>query len=316
MTKLKAHPFLITDKISCLEMNVSKINIDANLVKRLIASQFPAFVDLEIKSVELGGWDNYTFHLGDQMLVRLPSAQCYADKVLKEQIWLPKLAPFLPLPIPKPLVMGEPDCGYPWNWSIYNWLDGETASVAKISNMTQFACDLGHFLLALQAVDLKGGPEAGQHNFYRGAPLAVYDDQTRRAIKILENKIDIVAAANIWNEAMSSVLSKDPVWIHGDVASGNLLVKNGYLSAVIDFGGLGIGDPACDLAIAWTFFKSESRREFIKTIGLDQGTVARGRGWALWKALIVCAGLCGAKVCDIEKSWFILDEILTDDDWK
>lgn len=291
-------------------MNTSKIAVDADLVKRLISSQFLEFVGLEIKPVELGGWDNYTFHLGDQMSVRLPSAQCYADKVLKEQEWLPKLAPFLPLPIPMPLAMGKPDCGYPWNWSIYSWLEGEAASIAKISNMAQFAHDLGHFLSELQAIDLKGGPEVGPHNFYRGGSLAVYDDQTRQAIKILEDKIDVVSATNIWNEAMASVWKKDPVFVHGDVASGNLLVKNGRLSAVIDFGGLGVGDPACDLAIAWTFFKSESRIEFIKTLGLDSETVARGRGWALWKALIVCAGLCGATSPDIEKSWLVLDEML------
>jgi aminoglycoside phosphotransferase (APT) family kinase protein len=291
-------------------LNTSKVQIDTTLVQKLIASQFPQWANLPIKRVEHGGWDNRTFHLGEHMSIRLPSAACYAEKVKKEQYWLLKLAPHLPLPIPKPLAMGQPSNEYPWHWSIYQWIDGETASIERIDDLSQFAADLANFLIALQQIDTTGGLEAGPHNFYRGGPLKTYDAETCQAIAALGNNIDTATVTAIWEEALASSWHRPSVWVHGDVAVGNLLVNNGKLAAVIDFGGLGIGDPACDLVLAWTLFKGESREAFRTTLQLDAATWARARGWALWKALIVCAELPGTNPLFVEHSWLIIDEIL------
>lgn len=288
-------------------------NIDTPLVRRLIASQFPQWADLQVKPVEVGGWDNRSFHLGDHMLVRLPSAACYSVQVENEQFWLPKLAPHLPIPIPTPIAMGKPGEGYPWNWSIYGWIEGRTALRERIADLSQFATELAEFLRALQHCDTAGGPLAGPHNFYRGGPLLTYDAETRQAISVLDSTIDKDAATDIWNEAIASTCTDTPVWVHGDVAVGNLIVDyKGCLSAVIDFGGLGVGDPACDLAIAWTLFNNESRTAFLTALQLDNHTWARGRGWALWKALIVYAGLPGTNPLEKENSKKVMDEILTD----
>ncbi|MBN1877037.1 MAG: aminoglycoside phosphotransferase family protein [Anaerolineae bacterium] len=262
------------------------MNINTSLVGRLVASQFPQWAELPIKPVALSGWDNRTFHLGENMLVRLPSAARYREQVEKEQCWLPQLAPRLPLPIPTPLAMGLPAYGYPWHWSIYRWLEGEPAAVERIADLRRFARDLAQFLAALQRIDPAGGPPPGRHNFWRGGPLTTYDADTRRAIAILNDEIDTGAAIAVWKTALKSTWHGSPVWIHGDVAVGNLLVKGGQLCAVIDFGSSGVGDPACDMVIAWTLLKGESREAFRTILQVDDGTWARGLGWALWKALI------------------------------
>jgi aminoglycoside phosphotransferase (APT) family kinase protein len=292
--------------------NIDMVRINVALVRQLIATQFPEWADLPIKPVEYSGWDNRTFHLGEHMTVRLPSSADYSKQVEMEQYWLPKLAPKLPLPIPTPLAMGKSSEEYPWHWSIYNWLDGNTASIDRINNLGQFATALAEFLVALQHCDATGGPIAGAHNFYRGGNLTIYDAETRQAIAILGDKIDVDTVTELWNEALVSTWTSPPVWVHGDIAIGNLLVKNGQLSAIIDFGQLCIGDPACDLVIAWTFFDEESRDIFRTAIPLDSATWARSRGWALWKALIVCAGLPGTNPLEVEKSKRIIDKVLAD----
>ena len=285
--------------------------IDTMLVRKLIDSQFPQWKHLEIRPVTHGGWDNRTFHLGEQMLVRLPSGQEYAPKVEKEHKWLPILAPLFPLQIPIPLEIGKPEYGYPWNWSIYRWIEGEAAAHAHIANTVDFAKSLAQFLVALQKIDPSGEPVPGTTTD-RGGPLEIYDDETRKALAILKDKIDIKAATQVWEAALATTWNKPPVWVHGDISLGNLLVQNGKLSAVIDFGGLAIGDPACDLAIAWTFFKGESREVFRTILNLDEDTWARGRGWTLWKALIVAAGLCETNNIEGENCWRIIDEVIAD----
>lgn len=267
--------------------------IDEALVRRLVAAQFPQWADLPVRPVAHGGWDNRTFHLGEAMAVRLPSAAGYVQQVEKEHRWLPILAPQLPLPIPAPIARGAPGEGYPWPWSVYRWIEGETAQRAPIADMTAFAEALAGFLAALQAADATGGPPPGEHNFQRGGPPAYYDAAARQAIRDLAGEIDTAAATTVWERALSSRWEKPPVWFHGDVASGNLLVRDGRLSAVIDFGTSGIGDPAGDLYIAWTFFDRPSREAFRAALPLDEETWARGRGWTLWKAMITLAGHIG-----------------------
>ncbi|MFT4040688.1 MAG: aminoglycoside phosphotransferase family protein [Thermomicrobiales bacterium] len=263
--------------------------IDAALVRRLIATQFPGWADLPVEAVVPGGWDNRTFRLGNNLSVRLPSGPGYAASVAKEQRWLPALAPALPLPIPAPLAQGQPTPDYPWAWSVYRWIEGEPALTAAIPDRVQFATDLAAFLLALQQIDASDGPAAGAHNYWRGGPLAVYDAETRQTLETLAGAIDVAAAQEIWETALATQWEAAPVWVHGDVAVGNLLAADGRLSAVIDFGTSGVGDPACDLVMAWTFFTGESRRTFRAALPLDDATWARARGWALWKALITIA---------------------------
>jgi aminoglycoside phosphotransferase (APT) family kinase protein len=254
-----------------------KNDIDASLVARLVATQFPQWAHLPVMPVQPGGWDNRTFHLGDEMSVRLPSAASYALQVEKEQRWLPKLAPLLPLPIPVPLAMGMPDNGFPWHWSIYRWLDGDTATVEHIADISQFATTLAEFLAALQKIDATGGPPPGQHNFFRGGSPAYYDTETRQAIAALHTEIDGDAVTEVWEQGLAAAWQGPPVWFHGDVSNGNLLIRDGRLSAVIDFGTSGVGDPSCDLYIAWTFLQGDSREAFRAALPLDDATWARGR---------------------------------------
>jgi aminoglycoside phosphotransferase (APT) family kinase protein len=260
------------------------INVD--LAARLIDEQFPEWSHLTIKPVKNGGHDNRTFHLGDHMSVRLPSAAAYAPQVEKEQKWLPIIAEKLSLSVSTPIAKGNPSKEYPWSWSIYKWLEGDTLSHSNIDNLNHLAKDLGSFLKELQAIDASGGPLAGQHNFYRGSSLSIYNEESRNAIENNRDTFDDGLLREIWSLALDSEWESEPVWLHGDIATGNLLVKDGKLCAVIDFGIVGIGDPSCDAAIAWNFFDDTSREVFKNELNFDEGTWNRARGWALWKALI------------------------------
>jgi aminoglycoside phosphotransferase (APT) family kinase protein len=269
---------------------VDRTSIDASLARRLVDSQFPQWSDLPIAEVEVDGWDNRTFRLGSELTVRLPSGDWYAQQVAKEQRWLPVLAPRLPLPIPAPVARGEPDSGFPYPWSVYRWLDGELASKARIADLTGFATTLAGFLSALGRIDATGGPEPGQHNFFRGGPLSTYADETHEAIDALGAEVPRDRVERVWEDAMATSWDRDPVWLHGDVATGNLLVRDERLAAVLDFGSSGVGDPACDVVIAWTFLSGASRDRFRADLGVDAATWSRGRGWGLWKALISLVG--------------------------
>ncbi|WP_428376915.1 aminoglycoside phosphotransferase family protein [Lichenicoccus sp.] len=286
--------------------------IDRHLVTRLIATQFPEWADLAVAPVEAGGWDNRMFHLGSHMVVRLPSAEAYAAQVEKEQRWLPQLAPHLPLPIPTPIGLGKPGFGYLWPWSIHRWLDGARLSSAHVSDHGRLAEDLARFLNALHSVDIKEAPRAGAHNFHRGGPLQVYDEDTRGALKLLANEVDLMIALDLWDEATSTFWASDPVWVHGDVAEGNLLEEGGVLCAVIDFGCMAVGDPACDLVMAWTFFGQAARARFKASLQLDEATWKRGRAWALWKSLITLVQSREGDPSGAARQRAILDRILSD----
>lgn len=266
-----------------------RIRLGASEVSAMVAARFPQWANLPVVAVEPGGWDNLTFRLGATMSVRLPSAWRYVAQIAREHRWLPVLAGELPLPIPEPLAMGTPTIACPWPWSIHRWIEGEPASTARIADMPGFARDLAGFLRALQRIDATSGPAAGAHNFFRGGPLSVYDAEARAALARVADELDASAVLATWEAAVASAWQRPPVWVHGDVASGNLLVRDGRLHAVIDFGSCGTGDPACDLAIAWAFMDAESRAVFRRALAPDDATWMRGRGWALWKALIVLA---------------------------
>lgn len=291
-----------------------RAGIDAALVERLIATQFPQWRDLPVAPVEADGWDNRTYRLGDQMTVRLPTDAAYTAAIEKEHRWLAFLSRSLPLPIPVPVAMGAPGEGYPHAWSIRPWLEGETAHPHRIGEQTGFAIAVAGFIRALQRIDATGGPRAGAHSFHRGASPAHYDDETRRALAALDGRIDTDAATVVWDAALRATWDGPPVWFHGDVASGNLLVRDGRLVAVIDFGTSGVGDPACDLVIAWTLLSSAGREAFREAVGQDSGTWARARGWALWKALIVLADDIDVDEPAAAVSRRVIAEVLADHD--
>jgi aminoglycoside phosphotransferase (APT) family kinase protein len=284
--------------------------IDADLARRLIDRQFPQWSHLPIEPVRLDGWDNRTFRLGDELTIRLPTGDWYAQQVDKEQRWLPVLAPQLPLPIPAPVAKGEPDAGFPYPWSVYRWLEGEVATSARIDDTAAFASDLARFLNALRRVDATDGPLPGQHNFFRGGRLATYEREALDAIEALGDEIPRDAVLRTWEDAMSTTYDGAPVWVHGDVAAGNLLVRDGRLAAVLDFGSSGIGDPACDTVIAWTFFEGASRERFRAQLDADAATWSRGRGWGLWKSLIVLVDQLGRDDPEAGESRRVIDRIL------
>lgn len=286
--------------------------VDVSLVRRLVARQFPRWAGLPLRPVATSGWDNQTFRLGDGMSVRLPTAGEYALAVDKEHRWLPVLAPRVPLRIPTPLARGEPDEEFAFPWSVYGWIDGDPAGGDTIGDPVAFAVDLAGFLVALRHVDPAGGPAPGLHNWFRGGSLRAYDAQTRRAMGALDGRVPRDLVAEVWQMALRASWDGRPVWFHGDVATGNLLVRDGALAAVIDFGTCGVGDPACDVVIAWTLLTGAGRDAFRAGLGVDPATWARGRGWALWKALITYAGALRRDRAAAAEAHRVIDEILTE----
>ncbi|MFD3453266.1 aminoglycoside phosphotransferase family protein [Streptomyces sp. NPDC058691] len=291
-----------------------RAGIDASLVRRLVGAQFPQWRDLPVTPVEKDGWDNRTYRLGDAMTVRLPTAAGYVPAVAKEHQWLPRLAPRLPVPVPPVLAMGAPGEGYPYPWSVRGWLSGETADRGRIDDLPRFAGSLAGFLRALWRCDVSGGPAAGEHSWYRGASPAHYDDETRRCIAVLDGRVDTARATAVWDAALAAEWRGEPVWFHGDIASGNLLVADGDLAAVIDFGTSGVGDPACDLVITWNFFSGAARETFRDAVAVDDATWARARGWALWKALLVLTGVIDSDPARAAVNERVIREVLDDHD--
>ncbi len=263
-------------------MHRDEVDIDASLVRALLARQFPRWADLEIAPVPSAGTDNALYRLGSDMVVRLPRIGWAAGDVAKEHHWLPQLEPLLPVTVPTPLTVGAPDLSYPWHWSVCPWLPGENPRVGSIDDPEGLAEAIAGFVTALRAIDPAGGPAAS-----RGGPLAGRDDATRTAIEALGGEIDADAATAVWVEALAVPAWADPpTWIHGDLSPGNLLCVGRTLTSVIDFGGLGIGDPACDLSVAWNLLPASARPSFRTAVSMDDATWQRGRGWALSIALI------------------------------
>jgi aminoglycoside phosphotransferase (APT) family kinase protein len=262
------------------KLRAGKFDVDVELVKRLIARQFPQWADLAIRPVDEDGWDNWTFHLGDTMKVRLPSAAGYAEQAEKEARWLPKLAPQLPFAVPVPVGIGHPDHEFPWAWSIFGWLEGERASRETIDDPVQFGWDVAKFLSALQAIEAQGGPPPGQHSYFRGGDLmSVYGEEARQSVDAIAARID-AAGAHAVLDAAAAPFPGPLVWVHGDIAIGNLLARNGRLCAVIDFGSSAVGDPACDLGLTWVFLDGPAREAFRLSVNADEAMWARARSWA------------------------------------
>ncbi|WP_345751945.1 aminoglycoside phosphotransferase family protein [Microbacterium rhizophilus] len=286
------------------------IEIDEALVAGLVADQFPRWSGLPVRAVPRQGWDNRTFRLGDELCARLPSADGYAAAVAKEERALRFLAGRLDVAVPEVLAIGAPADGYPLPWSVRRWLPGTTMDTAAGADQIALARDLGAVLTTLRSLPTGAGRAAGRHSFYRGCHPGAYGDEVQVALELLRDEIDAAACAEIWLRATTSVWTSAPVWFHGDVAVGNLLVERGRLSALIDFGTCGVGDPASDLAIAWTHFTGDARTAFREAAGLDDATWRRARGWALWKALATLSGQSSPDAEGAQRR--ILAEVLAD----
>jgi aminoglycoside phosphotransferase (APT) family kinase protein len=269
--------------MGAIKMHADEIETDVALVRRLLAGQFPQWADLPIHQVASYGTDHDIYRIGDHLAARLPRIGWATRQAAKEAQWLPKLAPYLPLALPVQLAMGHPAEDYPFAWSVYEWLPGENAN-GTLDDLDQAAVDLAAFVTALRRVDPTGAPRSPRG---RGGPLAEGDEQVRQSIAQLGDRIDSEATLRSWEESLHAPAWDGPeVWLHGDLLPGNLLVVDGRLSAVIDFGTLNVGDPAGDLLPAWNVFTGDSRTRFRAELAVDDASWLRGRGWALRQAVV------------------------------
>ena len=266
-------------------MHADEVDTDVALVRRLLAAQLPQWADRPVEPVHPRGTDNALYRLGGDLVARLPRRESTTGTLTKEVEWLPRIAPYLPLAVPVPVARGLPGEGYPFGWAVYTWLDGATATDAT-ADAESLASDLAGFIAALEQIDATGGPPPGAHNFGRGQPLARRDQMTRAAITSLAGEIDGVAVTAAWERALAAPeWGGEPVWIHGDLDARNLLVSDGRLSGVVDFGCLGVGDPAYDVMVAWKMFSAETRHLLRTALSVDDATWSRARGLALSQAL-------------------------------
>jgi aminoglycoside phosphotransferase (APT) family kinase protein len=281
--------------------------IDLPLVGRLIATQFPQWAGLPLRPVAAPGSDNVMYRLGETMVVRLPRTDWAAGHAEKEQRWLPALIPRLPLAVPVPRGMGAPAEGYPWHWSVFEWLDGESVAVSPLADPGRDAVRLAGFMAALQRIDPADGPPPGDS-------LADRDEATRAAIAELSGEFDADGLSAVWDAALRAPgWAGPPVWVHGDLHPGNLLAVDGRLSAVIDFGGLEVGDPARDLMIAWTLLTAETRAVLRAELPIDEATWTRGRGWALTGGALAFTAYAATNPVIAANVRRQLTEVLTDD---
>jgi aminoglycoside phosphotransferase (APT) family kinase protein len=300
-------------------MHEGEIATNPELVYDLLAAQFPQWAKLPVARVASSGTTYALYRLGDDMVARLPLLAGDDEQLLKECAWLPRIAPLLPLAVPAPLALGEPGAGYPARWVVSRWIAGENATVAETGASVQVAGDLARFILALRQIDASDGPTYGNHNFGRGAPLATRDEEVREALAELAtppsglDNVALAACAAAWSEALAApVWDGPPTWIHGDLHPDNLIWSQGRLRGVIDFGGLGVGDPACDLLPAWTLFTGEARSAFRAALEVDEASWARGRGWALSMALIAFPYYLHTNPAMVALSRHMIAEVLTD----
>jgi aminoglycoside phosphotransferase (APT) family kinase protein len=267
-------------------VHANEIRATPEQVGRLIAKQFPEWDGLPLAVLDRQGTDHVLFRLGDELLVRMPKIDWAADQAVTDARWLPRLAPNLPVRIPAPVGVGEPDEGFPWQWTVVPWIAGDNPGVSERSQPS-LAREVAAFVRALQAVDRDGAPlKTGRS---RGTPLAPNDDAAQAALRELashDDGIDLDAVARAWDDAVTApVWDQPPVWIHSDIQPGNLILDGGRLAAVIDFGGLGLGDPAPDVAAAFWTFRGAARSTYRDELGYDDATWRRARGWALLPSL-------------------------------
>ena len=264
----------------------AEIDIDAALVARLLAAQCPELAALPVEVVA-NGWDNTIARIGDDWLARLPRRADAAHLVLTEQVWLPQLAPRLPLDVPVPWFCGVADEHYPWAWSVCRWLPGNTAAIAPPTDLAATAVVLASFIEALH----QPAPDDAPTNPFRGVSLQRRAQAVVDRAHLLEAIIDTPRVLRTWDELRSTpAWDGPPAWLHGDLHPSNMLTVDGRLSAVIDFGDMCAGDPATDLALAWMMFPPAEREQFRSAVGVDEHTWRRAAGWALNLSLAYMTG--------------------------
>ena len=262
------------------------IELDAIKAREIIDTQFPEYASLPLRPIVSGGTDNTMFRLGDALCARFPKRADAVSQVEKEQVWLPKLAP-LPLKIPAPVGHGVSSAAFPYAWSLYGWIPGTALVECEIEDWCAAAKTLAEFISSLQAKDVTSAPHAGAQNHYRGVALEKRDRLTRAAITGLADEYAEDTLLRIWDYTRQTPRHRgDPVWLHGDLQGGNILVEDGRISAVIDFGLSGVGDPACDLMLAWSVLPKTARSVFKESVGVTDHTWMRGLGWALSVSVI------------------------------
>jgi len=264
-------------------MHDGEVDIDVSIVRRLVAAQFPQWADLPIRAVQSTATVNAIYRLGDDLYARLPRVRAWARDLDKEWDWLPKLAPRLSLQVPEPVGKGHPAGSYPFSWAIYGWIDGQPYSDELVDDERQAARDLARFVIELRRIDpVAGAPRGGRR------PLRELDAVTRAAIESARDVIDGDAATAAWEHALEAPAWRGtPVWIHADLLRPNVLVHDGRISAVIDFGGIGVGDPAADVIAAWSVFGHTGRKVFRDALDIDDGVWNRARGFALHQAAMI-----------------------------
>ncbi|GLY77051.1 aminoglycoside phosphotransferase family protein [Actinoallomurus iriomotensis] len=267
-----------------VKMHADEADTDPDLVRRLVRGRFPQWADLPVERLASGGTVNAVYRLGEALTVRLPLTAGGVADLEWEERWLPRLAPALPVTIPAVVGRGEPAEGYPWAWSVHRWIDGECPVEGRVAEPDLLARNLAAFVTALRKFDADGGPAA-----YRGVPLASVDASTRAAIEELrhtDEPFDAAAATDAWERSLAAPpWTGAPCWVHSDLMPSNLLTSGGRLTGVIDFATAGVGDPACDLIVAWNLLPAAARETFRDAVDVDEATWARGRGWALSMAL-------------------------------
>jgi aminoglycoside phosphotransferase (APT) family kinase protein len=266
-----------------MTMHDREIGIDAALVRRLLAAQFPHLADLPISAVASTGTVNAIYRLGNHFYARLPRVQKWAQGLDREWHWLPRLAPHLSLKVPEPVATGHHASGYPCPWAIYRWIEGRPYADELVGDERQAARELAQFVAELRRVDpVAAAPRGGRK------PLCELDADTRAAIESARDVIDSQAATAAWQRALEApAWDGTPAWIHADLLRPNLLVDGGRLCAVIDFGSAGVGDPAADVIAAWSVFSHTGRETFRNALGVDDGTWSRARGFALHQAAMI-----------------------------
>ncbi|MFI7430384.1 aminoglycoside phosphotransferase family protein [Micromonospora sp. NPDC049836] len=293
-----------------IKMHADEVQTDVELVRRLLAGQFPHWAARPLRLVPSYGTDHDIYRLGADLAVRLPRIGWATNQAAREAEWLPRLAPHLPLAVPVPLAMGRPAEGYPFDWSVYEWLPGENAN-GTLHDLDRAAVDLAGFIAALRRVDPSGAYPRGRGS--RGADLVELDEGVRDAVRRLGDRVDGGAVLRAWQESLDAPAYDGPgVWVHGDLLPGNLLVVDGRLAAVIDFGGLNVGDPACDLQPAWNVFTGASRARFRAELAVDDAGWLRGRGWALLQAVLALPYYWDTNPGIVRQASHALREVLAD----
>jgi aminoglycoside phosphotransferase (APT) family kinase protein len=292
-----------------------EVSTDVALAKALVAAQFPQWSDLPVTQVDAVSTDNAMYRLGDRLAIRLPRRQSAEAPIAKEHAWLQRLALGLPAQIPLPVAKGQPANGYPYCWSIVQWLEGAPTAPGEALASVEVAQDLGRFVTALQLQDTHGAPLAGDHNHWRGAPLRAFDPEMRRRFASMRDLADIGDIIAAWDRDRAAAAWAGPaVWIHGDLKDGNLLMRDGALSGVLDWGLAGVGDPASDLGPGWSLFEGPARAAFRKTVAVDDATWARGRAWALIEGVLGLSYYRGREDVLAQAGRRLIDQVLADED--